>query len=202
MKRDSKILIPFLSRPYGSGKGFSLVEMVVVISIITLLMGIVIAGASRIRQKTRVDATKSLISKITLALNEYHLVFHDYPPCTGEYDGSQNLYQLLGKGLQIKQGYDPATGNMKTQDLAPFVVGGFRKNEYAGVEEKTRYIIDAWGERITYKKPGKNHSSSGGKDNTSFVDIESAGPNKQFDDDDSPKDDDINNWQIEKYLTQ
>lgn len=178
-------------------KGFTLIEILVVISIITFLSGMVIIGAGRLKEKARIESAKGLISKITLAINEYHLAYFAYPPSEGEYAGSQNLYYFLGQPLEILQGYDPATGEMMKQTFGPAVTGGFKKDEV----NSQKYIIDAWETALTYKNPGEDHSNNNGKNNTSFIDIKSGGPNKKFDEDKDPKNDDINNWEIQKYLT-
>jgi len=176
--------------------GFTLIELLIAIGIIGVLMSIVIVGTGFLRNKARVDATSMLIKKINIGLNEYNLAFDSYPPSDGEYDGSQNLYYFLGKSFEIEEGYDPATGKMMKKRFGPALGGGFKK-----VELKDNYIIDAWGKVMTYKSPGEDHSLSQGKNNESFVDIESAGSNGVFDEDDSPDDDDVNNWKQDKYLS-
>ncbi|MEW6027442.1 MAG: prepilin-type N-terminal cleavage/methylation domain-containing protein [Planctomycetota bacterium] len=174
----------------GLCAGFTLIELLIVIGIITLLMSMVVVGAGWLRNKARIDSTTVLIRKIESALNEYYLAFNAYPPSEGEYEGSQNLYEFLGKPLgDIDAGYDPATGERLKKMFGPAVAGGFNKNEI-----KDGYIIDGWGRALNYVNAGDDHSSSGGKDNTSFVDIESKGPNGIEDDDGSTGDDDINNW--------
>jgi prepilin-type N-terminal cleavage/methylation domain-containing protein len=175
--------------------GFTLIELLIVMGIITLLMSIVIVGGGFLRSKARIEATAMLITKIKVGLNNYTLAFSAYPPSDGDYDGSQNLYNLLGKSLDIEQGYDPSTGDMMKKKFGPAITNGF-----AQTEVKNQYIIDAWGKALTYKNPGEDHSAAKGKDNSSFVDIESAGPDGVFDAD-SASDDDINNWKQDKYLS-
>ena len=177
-------------------KGFTLVELLIVMGIITIMMSIVLVGAGWLKNKARVDATTMLIRKINVGLNEYNLAFFAYPPSEGEYEGSQNLYNFLGKSFEIEQGYDPATGLMMKKRFGPALSGGFSKSEV-----KDDYIIDAWGKAMTYKNPGEDHSANNGKNNESFVDIESSGTNGTFDEDGSSNDDDINNWKQDKYLS-
>ncbi|MBI5779832.1 MAG: type II secretion system protein [Planctomycetes bacterium] len=179
--------------------GFTLIELLIVIGIITLLMSIVLVGASWLKNKARIDATAMLIRKIESALSEYNLAFDAYPPdeYTGDgktYKDSQNLYYFLGRSFDIEQGYDPAEGGKLKKKFGPAVAGGFNK-----IEVKDDYIIDAWGNKITYQNPGEDHSSSDGKNNESFVDMESWGSNGVEDEDGSSDDDDINNWKQDKY---
>lgn len=176
--------------------GFTLIELLIVIGIITVLMSILIVGMGFLRNKARVEATTMLINRIRVGLNEYNLAFSAYPPDEGSYEGSQNLYNFLGKSFEIEQGYDPATGLMMKKRFGPALSGGFSK-----AEVKDDYIIDAWGKALTYKNPGQDHTASKGKNNESFVDIESAGPNGAEDEDGSLNDDDVNNWKQDKYLS-
>lgn len=176
--------------------GFTMIELLIVIGVITLLTGIVVVGGGLLRTRARKDATAMLINRIKVGLNEYYLAFDAYPPSEGNYDGSQNLYYFLGRVMEIERGYDPAIGQMMKKKVGPAVTGGFAKNELKG-----DYIIDAWGNSLFYRNPGEDHSGALGKNNTAFVDIESAGPNGVFNDDGSADDDDINNWKQDKYLS-
>jgi len=176
-------------------RGFTLIEILIVISIIMILSGIVVYGTGRIKERVKRDATKSLIIRITAALNEYHLAYFVYPPSSGEHQGSRNLYYFLGLPLDLKQGYDPAKNEMQTRKFGPAT--SFKSSELSPEKD----IIDLWGNSFYYQNPGIDHSSSGGKDSRSFVDIESAGPNGQFQNDDATNNDDINNWTYEKYPT-
>jgi len=177
-------------------KGFTLIEILIVISIITILSGMMVMGVSYIKQTARKEATRALIRRISIALNEYQLAYFAYPPSDGQYTGSQNLYYYLGEPLELTQGYNPATGEMLKQTFGPAMAGGFKKSDY----NDQKYIIDSWETPFTYENPGKDHSPSG-NNNSSFVDIESAGPNRKFDLDSDSKNDDISNWKQEKYLT-
>lgn len=176
-------------------RGFTLIELLIVISIIMILSGIIIYGTGRIKERAKKEATRSLIARITGALNEYHLAYFAYPPSSGEHQGSQNLYYFLGLPLDLKQGYDPATNKMLERKFGPAT--SFKSSELSPAKD----IVDQWGSSFYYLNPGIDHSSSGGKDNRSFVDIESAGPDGQFQTDDATSSDDMNNWTYEKYPT-
>src|SRR4051794_23285258 len=60
-------------------RGFTLVELLVVIGIIALLIGILIPVVSRVRQAAHGANTKSLMQKISAACSAYQLTFNAYP---------------------------------------------------------------------------------------------------------------------------
>ncbi|MBN1421279.1 MAG: type II secretion system protein [Planctomycetes bacterium] len=66
------------SRRRGA-RGFTMVEMLVVISILVLLMGLLITAAMRLVLSARIRATEALIHKLTLQLEEYHDKSGEYP---------------------------------------------------------------------------------------------------------------------------
>lgn len=181
-------------RAKRTDNGFTLVEILVVIGIITILAGLVVAAVGNAKERAKTEATRATINKILVALAEYRQVYYAYPPDQGAYTGSQNLYYSLGIELDTAGGYDPETGKTKAAKFGPALHGGFKKAEISA----DKYILDSWNNQLTYTNPGLDHSETGGKNNTAFVDIESPGPNSADDPDGSGEDDDVNNWKIEK----
>lgn len=164
--------------------GFTLIELLVVISIIIVLMTLTVAGLSWFRNKAKLEATKALVLRIQAALSRYHEVFLDYPPSGGQWVGSQNLYYYLGEKLEVKRGFDPYTNEVRKESVGPL-------EHFLNRELNTnKYVVDIWGNPLSYKNPGVDHSSDGGKNNTSAYDLASFGP------DGSPGNDDISNWGV------
>lgn len=174
-------------------KGFTLIEILVVISIIAILATLVTAGLAVARQRAHKEATNTTITKILNALTVYKNAYYAYPPSQGTYEGAKALYFYLGTKLDLDGGYDPTSGESTQLKFGPAVSGGFQKTELAD-----NAVIDAWGTQLTYKNPGEDHSDKNGVNNSDFVDIESFGPNQKDDPDGSSGDDDINNWKTNK----
>lgn len=61
-------------------KGFTLIELMVVISIISLLSSIILASLSLARQKANDAKVSENISQVSTAINEYYLDNSNYPP--------------------------------------------------------------------------------------------------------------------------
>jgi len=60
--------------------GFTLIEMLVVISIIAILMGILVPSVVMIRSYAKVAKAKTNIASISLALDNFHSDWRCYPP--------------------------------------------------------------------------------------------------------------------------
>ena len=88
----------FQSSHNSRHSGFTLIEMLIVISIITILGGLVLAAISVARRTSRENATAAIIKQLEAALTRYESDFNDYPPSDGDamgMRGSENLWKYL-----------------------------------------------------------------------------------------------------------
>jgi prepilin-type N-terminal cleavage/methylation domain-containing protein len=79
--------------PYG----FTLIEMLVVIGIISLLVAILGSVLNKLRERTKMASVKTLIEKCYSGIEQYHITFRAYPPATtpGGLTGVQALYYYV-----------------------------------------------------------------------------------------------------------
>lgn len=75
----------------GKGRGFTLVEMLVVISIIVVLVAILVPTIQTARHKARLAQCRTQLSDLTLALTNYERRWHRYPP-RPVYDSTLEMY--------------------------------------------------------------------------------------------------------------
>ena len=87
-------------------RGFTLIEMLVVIAIITILAGLVIPLAGIAAKKKKISQAQSQISAIQVAIGQYKNKKGFYPPDNPNSAGQNQLvYELAGAKV------DSATGN-------------------------------------------------------------------------------------------
>jgi general secretion pathway protein G len=89
-----------------TNKGFTLIELIVVISIIGVLASLLMTNFMQVREKTRDGVRKSDLQQIRLALESYRLDEGHYPPA------SEGLYTTTCDGFNSLQG-DEGTEYMK-----------------------------------------------------------------------------------------
>lgn len=106
----------------GSGfnkgvRGFTLVEMLVVIAIISILAGLALTALITARRTSKENAIRAQLKVIESALERYEQDFNDYPPSDGDVDGivgSENLWR--GLSTELKEGPYFKAGDIKTID--------------------------------------------------------------------------------------
>lgn len=110
--------------------GFTIVEMLVVISIITILMTLSLLGADKVRQRSRDAKRKSDLAKAQGILTLYYSDKKTYPlPCLSQYPGGLPCYfdGTLG-------GYDLMMNGNHLDTADPAYFGGLKGDGYADVE--------------------------------------------------------------------
>jgi prepilin-type N-terminal cleavage/methylation domain-containing protein len=142
--------------------GFTLVELLAVISIIVMLMGLGIFGIIRYRQRAFIEGSRGAIQKVRSALEEYRSVYAAYPPDGYDFPvqgpggipirGAQCLVHFLGRPTKRLAEY----GDERTvQELPPFLevtadmlTGGGELDER--LQDATTEIKDAYGNAVFY----------------------------------------------------
>ena len=69
-----------MSTMSGSRRGFTLVEVLVAMTIVLILTALLAMGLGGSKDKAAHKASKALVSKIKVALESYNAEFRDYPP--------------------------------------------------------------------------------------------------------------------------
>lgn len=149
---------------------FSLIELLVVITILMVLAGIGIGVNSLVSRKMRDSACKAMITKMSIALENYRAK-------TGYY-----IQQVTASALYI-DGYD-STPNLNNEiDIPATQIG--KKD---GATWSRGAWLDPWGNEFRYQCPGRKNPMS--------FDLYSSGVDRisTGTDNDPSKADDITNW--------
>ncbi|MEK7448877.1 MAG: prepilin-type N-terminal cleavage/methylation domain-containing protein [Planctomycetota bacterium] len=80
--------------------GFTLIEVLVVVAIISILAGLVIPGLMKSQLKANITAVKSEIQQIGAALESYQTIFGDYPPSSLDNFGRDVVLDETNNGIE------------------------------------------------------------------------------------------------------
>lgn len=118
---------------------FTMIELLVVISIIGLLMSVLGVALTNVMSKSKVQATKATIQKLESGISSYESAFSKLPPSdpgklpdpdklsgkrwkVRNFQDSGLLVGLLGQELKAPGPKDPATGDMiRWKIVGPFI---------------------------------------------------------------------------------
>ncbi|MDP6685711.1 MAG: type II secretion system major pseudopilin GspG [Candidatus Omnitrophota bacterium] len=117
-------------------KGFTLIELIVVIAIITILAGMVLTGAQQARKRGAMTKAKAQIASIETAISMYEVDIGAYPD-----SGNKNLVMALAEDNGDPDWSGPY---MKIKD------NELKDGEY----------LDAWGTPFIYENPGTHNDYS------------------------------------------
>lgn len=176
-------------------RGFTLIEVLVVITIIAILASLLVVLIASVIHNARYERTMALIEKLDMACGVYHVDFHVYPDDLGS-SSSKGLHLHLGtiwyKGTQVDN-----DGTVLLREVQkPFVE--FRSGELMGNPVDTVpsgvgdavEIVDSWGNGLVY-------NSSFPSVNTESFDLSSNGKDGVLGDPADNYGDDVVNWQKE-----
>lgn len=118
----------------GYFSGFTIIEMLVVISVIIILAGITVGIISYANDKAFRDRTTVELRSIEMALQQYHNDVGQYPD--GSYNSPNGLYGYLGT----------------TTNAAGRRLMSFKDSQFSSTN-----LIDPYGNIYGYQSPGSNN---------------------------------------------
>ena len=130
--------------------GFTVIELLVVVGIITFLLAMIGVIAIRARQKARTSRTKALLKRVQVALDAYRAVQRVYPAGfasdidADEYPVGGGNATLAGVVFdhRVITNRDPGGFNFEASDKDP---------------ASPNNLMDAWGSQIKYRKLSPTH---------------------------------------------
>lgn len=180
-------------------RGFTLIELMIVISIIAVLASLIVVGVNKARKRGQYMEARSTIDAIATALRTYDadkgiLPGHEDPAERHVNSLPKILAALLGDG--VREPYlDYKEGQLKVEREG----GGFRAATRAEIFDASvdKYILDPWGEPYIARENRSRRKKEPWMHRPHFVDIYSKGPNREDDTalgKEGADSDDISNW--------
>jgi general secretion pathway protein G len=150
-----------------SCKGFTLVELLAVITIIMILAGLVLGGAAWAGRKADISRCQARMQTIKNALEEYKLDYGKYPP------------QGVGAAPFAALFTTPNSSGRPGGEKRPYLT----ETNFINTSSQ---LIDPWGNYFRYQAPGARNKST--------YDLWSYGPNGKDESASTTGSDDLNNW--------
>ena len=166
-------------------RGFTLMEILVVIAIIAVLASMTVGGLKWYKRKAAVSRTTVLVGGVGRALEDYRLDNGSFPAGDGGDTSTAEVYQVLYGDLD-GDGKSNSGATVYLSLLDPSLTGN-KKN--VDTRSSNYVIVDAWLEPMRYQSPGQMNPEDD-------FDLWSMGPDGEGGPNGSAekKRDDIKNW--------
>lgn len=138
-------------------RGFTLVELLVVIAVIAILAGLSIPVMSSVKTRQKATSTKMLIERLKLAINQYEQDYGNWPPSnpkevglpvTGTNDGIKTLVRCLSSKRKGDPYFQFEDEVLKKDESGRTVVGN-PTNSYFATRDLFE-CVDAFGNAFIY----------------------------------------------------
>jgi len=145
--------------------GFTLVEILVVISIILLISTMIMYGVAELRYRSMVSLTKVEVSKMEMAVAQYELNYGRYPQDLPNYS-SQALIEALGGDYKSNPPkvalYDFARDRIVNGEYVSLFKKQFYYRENASKNDKSSemrkpFAYDIWTDDVRKRPDGINN---------------------------------------------
>ena len=153
--------------------GFTLIEVITVITIILILAGLVVSGAGFVKNRQANEKARVQIALISKAVEDYKLDMGYYPSTDDSADGSGQS-KILFKALYYEALSDP-TKKLYLAELDP-AVG--KQKWTSGTASVTTQIVDPWGGEYRYRTAVKSDGRVNDNTQNPDFDLWSSGKDK------------------------
>jgi type II secretory pathway pseudopilin PulG len=126
----------------------TLVEILVVMSVMIILVSAVVVAVFRISSKGPVEGTKGLLEKIVQGMEQYKATYRMYPPQDTAVDSTQPAQVQASSGAlwQEIEYYN----DFVLIGAAYKLPGGFFTDSRTGAVQPWYYYVDAWQQPLRY----------------------------------------------------
>ena len=153
--------------------GFTLIELMVVITIIGILAGLSVGVVNMVGKQNKIAATKATVQKLEAALNNYYTHAGTYPPTPEDYRFDSTIMDVLTGDLNHDKVYNPEDGDLAKSSRwrGPYLPIDTKNTDSEG------NLNDLWGNSYRYYE-NENESPRCDSNPTTFL-LYSCGPDRK-----------------------
>lgn len=160
------------SNPRRNRAGFSLIELMAVITIIVILAGIVVGGMGFVSDRQAKEKARVQIALLSKALEEYKLDMGTYPPTANTDKGSgqtTNLFKVLYQ--------EGASDSTKTKRIYLPELDPTTSKQGWTTGTTSSKILDPWGNEYCYRTATDSKGAANGDTQNPDFDLWTMGKN-------------------------
>ncbi|HYF52094.1 MAG TPA: type II secretion system protein [Planctomycetota bacterium] len=165
-------------------RGFTMLEVLLTIFIIAFLSAALFVGLGKLRNRSQVSTTKTLIEKVKNGLSTYNLLFRSYPqpiPHAPGFSNNESVYYFLTTAF--RRSPDTSKGEVAAaENIGP--LSDFNEREVRELTAGQKSIIDPWATALHFEykiQDGAKNPVTGTITKTYTPIVYSCGPNKTND---------------------
>ncbi len=194
----------------GRSRGFTIVEVLMVIAVMTILFTLVVMVSSRLRQKAFVERTKAMVHQLKDALEEYRTLKGTYPPDGYDFEvknrngkpiwGAACLYEFLTTELTIEEN---VAGQIRRSEHDPIMA--FKANDLSPEDPDNpgiREVVDGFGLPFHYDntEDGQFKPEKQGEQKVGAYDLWSHGSHSAHSEENVDLKLTIGNWNVDSEV--
>jgi prepilin-type N-terminal cleavage/methylation domain-containing protein len=152
IERKAAMLTPIRRRP---ANGFTLIEMLVVISIIVILIGILVPVIGKVRQNAHAASTQALIASMSAVFQSYHNDTHAYPGIVSNSQLRQPTCNIAGAVNFTGMAAWDVTKMSMSENVFLSVCGGLEPTANPAQFQVNRLLLGQGARSLNPNRPGK-----------------------------------------------
>lgn len=133
------------------GRGYTLIELLMVIAIIMVLTGIALAAVSIIRERARIAETRRMVLDLETAIKRFQMDYHQYPwspsAPAGSLVAADIIRELAPTRTRLASGRNPSDPKFINKRLKDYLI---IPDKFLADAGSGATLVDPWGSEYLF----------------------------------------------------